>query len=102
MKSVEEIREQLSSGQSDLTQHALIRMVERNISRGEIAEAGANAVIIEDYPHDKYFPSCLLLGYTDEARVLHIQVSRMPSDKIRIITIYEPDISEWSDFSKRR
>jgi len=102
MKSIEEICEQLSSGQIDLTQHALIHIVERNISRNEIREVGMNAAVIEDYPDDKYSPSCLLLGYTKEVRALHIQVSRMPSEKVRIITIYEPDTSEWSDFSKRR
>ena len=32
-----------------------------------------NAVIIEDYPDDKYGPSCLILGYTKNGRPLHIQ-----------------------------
>ncbi len=102
MKSIENIRQQLSSGKIELTQHASIRILERNISQKEIQEAGSNAAVIEDYPDDKYFPSCLLLGFTKEMRPLHIQVSRMDSENIRIITIYEPDHYEWINFSKRR
>ncbi len=102
MKSTEEIRQQLSSGRVELTYHASVRVVERNISKREIEEAGKSCVMIEDYPDDKYSPSCLLLGYTKAMRPLHIQVSRMESDITRIITIYEPEKSEWHNFTERR
>ena len=102
MKSLEQIRQQLVSGQFDLTRHALKRVVERNISRPEIREAGENVVTIEDYPDDKYAPSCLLLGWTEAERPLHLQVSRLDSSRTTIITIYEPDETEWIDYSKRR
>lgn len=58
--------------------------------------------MIEDYPDDKYSPSCLLLGFTKGDRVLHIQVSRIESDITRIITLYEPDEQEWIDYRSRR
>ncbi len=89
-------------GQIELTQHAAIRIIQRNISQAEIQEAGSEARIIENYPDDKYYPSCLLLGFTNQMRPLHIQVSRMDSEKVRIITIYEPDKAVWLDFSERR
>jgi len=57
---------------------------------------------IEDYPDDKYAPSWLLLGFTQLDRPLHIQVSYVESDFVKIITIYEPDPKEWYDFMKRR
>jgi len=85
MKSTEKICRQFSSGQIELIQHVSIRILERNISQKEIQEAGEKSVVIENYPDDKYFPSCLLLGFTNEARPLHIQVSLMESDKVRII-----------------
>nr|VFK36347.1 MAG: protein of unknown function (DUF4258) [Candidatus Kentron sp. SD]VFK38547.1 MAG: protein of unknown function (DUF4258) [Candidatus Kentron sp. SD]VFK79001.1 MAG: protein of unknown function (DUF4258) [Candidatus Kentron sp. SD] len=50
-------------------------MVERNISVTEIREAGEKAFIIEDYPDDKYGPTCLLLGSTVAGRFLRIQVA---------------------------
>ena len=81
----------------------MIRILERNISQREIQETGTNVIIIENYPDDKYSPSCLLLGFTKKKRPLHLQVSRMQSDKLRMITIYEPDKLEWiNDFTTRR
>ncbi|MDB9534921.1 DUF4258 domain-containing protein [Dolichospermum planctonicum CS-1226] len=46
MKSIDEIREQLQSGNFEFTRHGLKRLVERNISRSEIMETGDNAIII--------------------------------------------------------
>jgi hypothetical protein len=102
MKSIDEIRQQLQSGNFELTRHGLKRLVERNISRSEIIETGKNAIIIEDYPEDKYSPSCLLLGLTINNRPLHLQVSRRESDVLTIITLYEPDLREWNNYKQRR
>jgi len=90
LKSIEEIREQLSNGRYDLSAHALKRSIERKIMFFEIEEAGANAIIIEDYPNDKISPSCLLLGYTKAGIALHILVTRADLDYLKIITVYEP------------
>lgn len=102
MKTLEEIREQLSLGEFDFSRHALKRAVERDISELEIKEAGVNAKIIEDYPDDKYAPSCLLLGFTKTGRPMHIQVSLADIEFVKIITLYEPGGDEWIDYSKRR
>ncbi|MFO0099710.1 MAG: DUF4258 domain-containing protein [Aphanizomenon sp.] len=102
MKSIDEIREQLQSGNFEFTRHRLKRLVERNISRSEIMETGDNAIIIEDYPDDKYSPSCLILGLTINNRPLHLQVLRRESDMLTIITLYEPEQTEWINYSQRR
>jgi hypothetical protein len=52
VKTLEDIRRQLSVGQFEFTRHAFRRAVERNISDQEIRVAGAQARIIEDYPDD--------------------------------------------------
>ena len=44
------------------------------------------AEVIEEYPADKYSPSCLLLGFTAETRPLHIQVSDPSRPIIKVIT----------------
>jgi len=102
MKKIEEIRPQISAGQFEFTQHAFKRAVERNISETEIKQIAEEAKIIEEYPDDKYSPSALLLGFTEEKRPLHLQVSLADSDMIKIITLYEPDKSEWTDDFERR
>lgn len=102
MKTLEEIQIHLSFGQYAFSRHAFKRAVERNISELEIKEAGRNAKIIEDYPKDKYTPSCLLLGFTELGRPLHIQVSYADTDLVKIITLYEPSKEEWGNNFNRR
>ena len=60
------------------------------------------ASVIEEYPHDKYSPSCLLLGFARTGRPLHIQVSLADTSLVRIVTLYEPSAAEWIDYSRRR
>ena len=102
MKTLEEIQQQLSSGEFEFSRHAFRRSVERNISEREICEAGGAAELIEDYPDDKYSPSALLLGFSAAERALHLQVAFDDSALTKIITIYEPDPKEWIDYRKRR
>ena len=102
MNTLDDIRRQLSTGEFEFSHHAFKRVVERNISEAEIRQAGIHAAIIEDYPDDKYAPSSLLLGFTGVSRPLHIQVSRMDSVLLKIVTIYEPDPAEWYDYARRR
>ncbi|MGK7896582.1 MAG: DUF4258 domain-containing protein [Xenococcus sp. (in: cyanobacteria)] len=101
MKSLAEIKSQLQAGKFEFTRHAFKRTIERNISEKEIREASSTLEVIEDYPEDKYTPSCLLLGFTLNNRVLHIQVSQMDSDTTKIITVYEPDANQWINYRKR-
>ncbi len=66
----------------------------------EIEEAVLSGEIIEEYPDDKYSPSCLIYGHTKTGRHLHVQISLPPS--VVIITVYEPDETEWIDYRIRR
>lgn len=102
MKTLEQIRMQLSLGQFDFSRHAVKRAVERNIGEREIMQAGMKATIIEEYPEDKYSPSCLLLGFTRAGRPLHVQVSLADRDLVKVITLYEPLAVEWIEYSRRR
>lgn len=102
VKPIEEIREQITDGEYELTNHALRRIVERNISEEEIRSIGHNVIVIEEYPEDKYGSSCLLLGFGSMNRPLHVQVSTKIRYCTKIITIYEPDENNWINFSIRR
>ena len=102
MKTLEKIQSQLAAGEFEFSRHALKRVVERNIGDQEISQAGMQASIIEDYPNDKYSPSCLLLGFTQTGRPLHIQISLAETEFVKILTIYEPDPSEWINYFQRR
>jgi hypothetical protein len=97
MKTVNQICRQLANGEFSFSHHAFRRAIERNISDAEICQAAANAKLIEAYPTDKYSPSCLLLGYTDRGRALHIQVSQADTPAVTVITLYEPDATQWDE-----
>jgi len=72
MITLDEIRQRLVAGTFEFSRHAFKRVVERDISERDIRKAGRHASMIENYPDDKYAPSCLLLGFTDAGRPLHI------------------------------
>lgn len=75
----------------------------RDISVAELEQALSNrSEVIEDYPEDKYGPSCLILGFTSVGRPLHVQCSDPARPLIKIITVYEPDAELWIDLRIRR
>ncbi len=100
MADLESIQVAFADSDYQYTLHALQRTTERQISRQEIEQTVKRAEVIEDYPDDKYGPSCLLYGNTDDGRTLHIQVSLPP--KVKIITVYEPEPDEWENNRVRK
>lgn len=99
---IEEIREKIAQNQFEFSQHAVAQSIVRRISVQELREAIANSEVIEDYPEDKYGPSCLILGFTLAGRPLHIQCSYPSRPLIKVITLYEPNLQLWIDFKIRR
>lgn len=103
MTKLQEIKLKISSEQFEFSRHAVDQSIVRNISVSELEEAiNQNSKIIEDYPDDKYGPSCLVLGFTKQNWALHIQCSYPSRAVLKIITLYEPDPEKWIDFEKRR
>jgi hypothetical protein len=82
------------------TEHAIRQMIKRQITDDEVRDAILSGEIIEDYPDDKYSPSCLVLGKTQTGRPLHVQCSAPP--RVRVVTVYQPDPKEWIDNRLRR
>ena len=99
---IEEIRKKIAQSQFEFSQHAVDQSIIRHISVRELREAIAHGEVIEDYPDDKYGPSCLILGFTLAERPLHIQCSYPSRSLVKIITIYDPDPKLWIDFKIRR
>jgi Domain of unknown function (DUF4258) len=102
MALIDEIRSKAGRGLFELSRHAADQMILRQIQIREVRQVFANSQIIEDYPEDKYGPSCLLLGFTETRRPLHIQCSYPSRPVLKVVTLYEPDPSLWIDFRTRR
>ena len=67
----------------------------------EVLDAGE---IIEEYPDDQPYPSCLIFGRTRAARPLHVVCAPVLAEqRIIVITIYQPDPARWdADFKRRK
>jgi len=69
----------------------------------EIYETIQEGEIIEDYPDDKPYPSCLIYGKTKGDRPLHIVCAYDQKDGIAfIVTAYQPNPDLWINFRERR
>ena len=101
MSLIAELRRKIESDQFEFSKHAVDQSISRRISVQELREAIASGEIIEDYPDDKYGPSCLISGTTAKNRPLHIQCSYPSRSLVKLITLYEPDPARWID-SRRR
>ena len=102
MPLLDEIREKIAAEQFEFSKHAVDQSFIRRISVQEVREAIAYGGVIENYPEDKYGPSCLIYGRTTGGRPIHVQCSYPSRPLIKIITVYEPDPDRWIDFKERR
>lgn len=99
---IEDIKKSFKNKRYEYSLHAVDQSILKHIAHKEILEAIAKGEIIEDYPDDKYGPSCLMFGVTELGRPLHVQCSYPSRPKIKIITVYEPYPEEWENCVKRR
>ena len=101
MNIEENIKEKVKENRIIWRGHALIRMMERDISRVVVKKALQNSRIVEEYPDDFPFPSFLVLGFYED-KPLHV-VCSIGQDHLWIITAYIPDSKIWeNDFQTRR
>jgi hypothetical protein len=84
--------------------HAIRQMSrpERMITPQEVERVVMTGELVEDYPHDSRGHSCLLLGFGDANRAIHV-VCAPKTDYLAVITAYLPDTEQWSsDYRRRR
>ena len=73
------------------------------IGEDEVFEVLSSGRIIEEYPDDEPYSSCLLYGRTAADRPLHVVCAfAEDADMVIIITVYQPDPARWIDFERRR
>jgi len=99
---INQLRSKIAENQFEFSKHALDQSILRGITVQELREAIADGEVIEDYPNDKYGPSCLVFGMTKSRRPIHIQCSYPSRKVVKIITLYQPDPEQWIDYIVRR
>ncbi len=97
------IRESISDNNYRLTKHAIMARLRRGITTSQLSAALLDGEIIEHYPDDYPYPSCLVLGWLQSGDPLHIVCSRGETEpSLRIVTVYEPDDNRWEGDYKTR
>jgi len=104
LPSLRFIRAHIQNKRYRLTKHATTVRLERGITIAELEQALLNGEIIERYPNDHPYPSCLVLGWLASGDPLHIVCSRGDVEPaLRIVTLYEPEDALWeSDYKTRK
>jgi len=82
--------------------HAIQRMFERRVSVENVRQVLQSGEMIEDYSDDMPAPGGLMLGRRGR-RPLHVVMAEDAKDKqLVVITVYEPDSSQWESGSRNR
>ncbi len=99
---ITDLQKLCENGSIRWTGHILKRLMQRGIFQASVVQAIRSGEIIEQYPDDYPYPSCLLLGTTEAGEALHI-VCGIGKGEVWLITAYHPDPDEWeSDLKTRR
>lgn len=101
MFSIEDLQQVNDEKNIVVTLHGHLRLIERNITIDDIVNAIETGQIIEQYPNDQPFPSCLVLGHTIQEKSIHIIVS-LNGGKMYLITAYFPNSDKWESDMKTR
>jgi hypothetical protein len=93
----------ISAGRIRITDHADEEAYADSLSLDDILFSVSKGEIIEDYPADSPYPSCLIYGRTSHGEPVHsVWAYNKESKWSVLITVYRPDPNKWIDWRKRR
>jgi Domain of unknown function (DUF4258) len=82
--------------------HAIQRMFERCISEENARQVLQSGEVVEDYSDEMPFPSRLMLGRRGNRPLHVVMAENTKEDELVVITVYEPDSSQWKSGFKGR
>jgi len=93
----------IRSGRVRITDHADEEAQNDRLSYEEIFFSVFTGEIIEDYPDDKPYPSCLVSGRTFKNEPVHsVWAYNEETQWAVLITVYRPDPVRWKNWRERR
>jgi len=87
--TIEKIKSQIINDDYYFSKHADIERLNDNLTISEIEEAILNGKVLEDYKDDIRGESCLVVGFTQNGKPIHI-VCGLNEEILVIITVYIP------------
>ena len=101
MIDIEQLKKYFNIDTIVISEHAKNRCRERGIKQKDVRHCVMTGEIIEQYPEDFPFPSCLVFGYTMDNRIIHVVISD-EGESGRIITAYIPNTDKFENDLKTR
>ena len=99
--AIELLRELCNNRRIIYSVHSLERLQERDIFRKDVISAIRTGEIIEQYPDDTPYPSCLVFGTSARNKPLHV-VCAYDGSTITVITAYYPSLDKFEIDLKTR
>jgi hypothetical protein len=100
---IAEIIEAIQANRVRITDHAYTEAQADRLSFDEIYFSVLYGEIIEDYPGDKPYPSCLIYGQTFSGDPVHsVWAYNWQNQWAVLITVYRPDPKRWINWRQRR
>ena len=86
-----------------ITDHADEEARNDQLNLEEIFHSLYNGEIIEDYPGDEPYPSCLISGKNADGEPIHsVWAYNEKGQRAILITVYRPNPTRWVNWRERR
>jgi len=100
---IEDLKNAIQNNRIRITDHADEEAEADYLTFDEIFFSVSHGEIIEKYPDDKPYPSCLINGLTFGGDAVHSVWAFNEFNRWAVlITVYRPDPARWIDFRIRR
>lgn len=101
--NIKDIVEAIQTNRVRISDHADEEAEADKLTFEEIYFSVIHGEIIESYPEDKPYPSCLVFGMTFRGEPVHsVWAYNKANGWVVVITAYRPDPALWIDWRKRR
>ena len=100
---IDGIIEAIQRNRVRITDHADEEAEADQLTLDEVYFSVLHGEIIEDYPTDRQYPSCLIYGQTFSGDPVHsVWAYNEHNQWAVLITVYRPDPDLWIDWRERR
>jgi hypothetical protein len=87
----------------NIIQHTRVEARDDNLLLDDIFSSTRHGEIVENYPSDKPYPSCLIFGKAEPGHPVPSVWAYGADNKIAVlITVYRPDRNQWVDWKIRK
>ena len=100
---INSIIQSIQANRIRITEHADEETQADELTYEEVVFSVFQGEIIEDYPNDRPYPSCLIYGKTFLGEPVHSVWAFNEENKWAVlITVYRPDPDRWINWRERR